>query len=108
MAVDVAANERAQRHHRLAERPLGTEGALRQGGTEALALEAGIDLGVHEVHPATAAVVDGEAGELAVECDLVAVLVGGVDDGGNVGHGSTLGPPAPTGRVPLTGSVERL
>ena len=37
---------------------------------------AGIDLGVHEVRPAAAAVVDGEAGELAVEADLVAVIVG--------------------------------
>ena len=42
---------------------------------EALALERRVDLGVHEVRPAAAAVVDGEAGERAVEADLVAVLV---------------------------------
>ena len=41
-----------------------------------LALEGRVDLGVHEVDATAAAVVHGEAGELAVDADLVAVLVG--------------------------------
>ena len=98
MAVDVAADERAQRHDRLAQRPLGVEHALGQRRAEALALEGRIDLGVHEVDPAAAAVVHGEAGELAVEADLVAVLVGDVGDDGRavgVGHGVHATAPAP-------------
>ena len=77
MAVDVGADERAQRHDWLAERPFGIERALGQGRAEARALVARVDLGVHEVRPAAAADVPGEADELAVEPDLVAATAPG-------------------------------
>ena len=76
-------------------RPLGVEHAAGERRADALALERRIDLGVHEVDPAAAAVVHGEPGELAVEADLVAVLVGDVGDDGRavgVGHAVTLRP----------------
>ena len=77
---------------------LGVERAAGQRRAEALALERRVDLGVHEVRPAAAPVVDGEAGDGAVERDLVAVVVGDVADldARRVAHGPTLrgGPPA--------------
>src|SRR5215216_3842407 len=95
VAVDVAADERAQRHDRLSQRPLGVEHAAGQRRADALALERRVDLRVHEVDAAASAVVHGEAGELAVEAHLEAVLIGDVGDDGRavgVSHALTLRP----------------
>jgi hypothetical protein len=73
--LEVAADERAQRHHELTTLALGVEGAADEGRADAGALVAELHLGVHEVRPPAAAHVADVPDELAVDVRLVPAVL---------------------------------
>src|SRR4051812_16537426 len=80
MAVDVARDERTERHDIELLTPRVVEGGRGEPASEAVALESFLDLGVRERETPVAAPVGGDADRPAVCAELVPAPIGHVDE----------------------------